>query len=129
MGGVFKWPKRPIFSFITILCIEIKRLFGTFFGRCADILTFNSECTWACHIVAKNCSHITYILFWPEKSFAILKTSPIRCNLFFAENVIEWIHALVGTNIEMSLYDLKQVPKWRYFVGKKFKILKEIFFL
>ena len=41
---VFKWPKRPIFSFITIQYIEIKYFFAKTFGRCADILTFNSEC-------------------------------------------------------------------------------------
>ena len=41
---VFKWPLRPIFSFFTIQYIEIKHLFSKNFGRCANILTFNSEC-------------------------------------------------------------------------------------
>ena len=37
----------------------------------------------------------------------------------FAENWLEWIYALVAvfwTNIEISLYDSKQAPKWRYLV-------------
>ena len=40
---VFKLPKRPIFSFFTIQCIEIKHLFTKILVRCADILTFDSE--------------------------------------------------------------------------------------
>ena len=43
----------------------------------------------------------------------------------FVENWLEWIHALVavfGTNIEMSPYESKQVPKCRYLVEKIFKI-------
>ena len=44
IGMVFKWPKRPIFSFFTIRCIEIKHLLSNIFGRCTNILTFNSEC-------------------------------------------------------------------------------------
>ena len=43
IGVVFKWSKRPIFSFIIIQFIEMKHLFAKIFGRCADILTFNSE--------------------------------------------------------------------------------------
>ena len=42
----------------------------------------------------------------------------------FAENWLEWIDALVavfGTNIEMSPYDSKRVPKWRYLVEKNIK--------
>ena len=45
IGMVFNWPKRAIFSFITIQWIEIRHLFAKNFGRCDDILTFNSECT------------------------------------------------------------------------------------
>ena len=44
IGVVLKWPKRPIFSFITIKCIEIKHLFAKIFGWCADTCTINSEC-------------------------------------------------------------------------------------
>ena len=44
IGVVSKWPKRTTFSFISIQCIEIKHLLAKFFGRCVDILTFNSEC-------------------------------------------------------------------------------------
>ena len=43
----------------------------------------------------------------------------------FAENVLEWIHALVAasvTNIELFPLDSKQVPKWRYLVEKNLKI-------
>ena len=39
---VLKGPKRPIFSFITIKCIEIKYLFAKNFGRYADTWTINS---------------------------------------------------------------------------------------
>ena len=45
IGMVFKWPQRPISLFITIQCIEIKHLFSNIFGGCADILTFDSECS------------------------------------------------------------------------------------
>ena len=44
IGVVFKWPKMPIFWFSTIQCIEMKHLFAKIFGRCADIMAFNSEC-------------------------------------------------------------------------------------
>ena len=52
------------------------------------------------------------MLTW--KKFTNLKTSPFSCNSFFAENWIEWIHALVavfGNNIEMSLHASKKGPK------------------
>ena len=63
IGVVFKWPKRPIFWFSTIQCIEMKHLFAKLFGRWADILTFNSE--WPCckrenlHIHSPNYLHWT----------------------------------------------------------------------
>ena len=58
IGMVFKWPQRPIFSFIAIHCIKIKHLFAKYFGRCADILTFNSECViWIVSRWEKNLSN------------------------------------------------------------------------
>ena len=83
IGVVLKWSKRPIFSFITIQCIEIKHLFANFFGRCADTLIFNSECyasifvlilllfSWmSTHMIFYKPCHITSRLFcwlWSKK--------------------------------------------------------------
>ena len=43
---VLKWLRRHIFSFITIQFIQIRHFFAKIFGRCADILTFYSECVF-----------------------------------------------------------------------------------
>ena len=62
-----------------------------------------------------NLYHINFILNW--KKFSILETSPMNCYSICTENVLEWIHALVavfGTDIDVSPYESKQVPKWRY---------------
>ena len=71
----------------------------------------------------------------PRYEIKISKKVYFCCNLsgflvssIFDKNVMNESMALVsnfGTNIEMSLHETKQLPKWRYLVEKNFKIFQK----
>ena len=75
---------------------------------------------------------ISDIFYFDLKKVFNSQASPISCNSIFAENGLEWIHALVAvfwTNIEMYPYDSKRVLKWRYLVDFFYISQKQHFFL
>ena len=64
-------------------------------------------------------------LFQYFELLSILKTSPMSCDssllkIYWNKSILRW--PFFCANIEMSPYESKEVPKWRYLVEKNFKI-------
>ena len=96
---VFKWPKRPIFSFITIHFIEIKHFLAKTFGWCADILTFNSE--WVDHSINNltwlnwllHCTQWFMISLWTLLQYWQTKAwMAFSCALWLLVSLWHWRH-------------------------------------
>ena len=127
----FIWPIVKIFCLWEILkknstkYLHLGSCFESFSSKNERLFHHSDLCANVKIFNILNCYHIHFIL--TREKFSILKTSPFGNIPCFAENMLEWIHALVavlGTNIKMSLDGSKQGPKWRYLMRKKFNISK-----
>ena len=121
---VLKWPRRHIFSFISIQYIKIRHFFAKIFGPWADILTFYSECIspWVIWVIEQHSDsvYVKDICFPPHKlrfiemvregrkgavwaAFMMRKSTKSFAWQIATRNIVTWLWPLMAFTAMKSL--------------------------